>query len=591
MKPFSIQDFPFSYRELLKTLWRFLTPYRGRFLVAASFRLVGDIAWLFPAFGMAKLVEFFTGYHTGASLETLWIILGLWAVASVLRQGGKYFSRTVGYYTTERAAQDAQTESMDHLFRLDLAWHEKENAGNKLKRIDRGSEAINRILRSFLDILIEVAVNIVGMVIILASVDLTISLATSFFVLIFYLISARLGPAANAAAQECTGKEEILNGVLFEGINNIRTVKVLNLATGILARVRKASEQLLAKLRQRIWRFQQRGAILNLWANFFLVAALSAIGWNITQGHYAVGFLILFYGYFNRVYDAVAQLTQIVEETTVSKYSVGRMMDILNTPVSPEESLTALPFPRDWKCISLKDVGFSYGGSAVLRGLTFDINRGQRIGIIGLSGAGKSTLFKLLLKENEQYTGEILVDDIPLRSIKKSSYYKQAAVVLQETEVFNFTLRENITIANPSDAKHEKDIKQALDVAHVTPFLSRLPDGLDTMIGEKGVKLSGGERQRVGIARAVFKKPTLLFLDEATSHLDLESEENIRESLHEFFQSVTAIVIAHRLTTIKEMDRILVLEKGKLIEEGSFKELYDKGGRFYQLWEKQKLVA
>jgi ABC-type multidrug transport system fused ATPase/permease subunit len=159
---------------------------------------------------------------------------------------------------------------------------------------------------------------------------------------------------------------------------------------------------------------------------------------------------------------------------------------------------------------------------------------------------------------------------------------------LQDTEVFNFRLRDNITLANIKDANDEKRLQQAIEVAHVTDFLGKMPQGLDTEIGEKGIRLSGGEKQRVGIARAVFKQPDLLFLDEATSHLDLESEEKIRDSLHCFFQSVTAVVIAHRLSTIKEMDRIIVLEEGRIIEEGPFEELYAKKGRFHELWEKQK---
>ncbi len=160
-------------------------------------------------------------------------------------------------------------------------------------------------------------------------------------------------------------------------------------------------------------------------------------------------------------------------------------------------------------------------------------------------------------------------------------------MVLQETEVFNFTLKENIVLATGQDKP--QDLANALEVAHVDDFLFKLPQGVDSLIGEKGVKLSGGEKQRLGLARAVYKNPQLLFLDEATSHLDLESEQKIQDSLHHVFQSVTAVVIAHRLTTVKEMDTIVVIEKGKLIESGSFNELYKKQGRFFELWEKQKL--
>jgi ATP-binding cassette subfamily B protein len=220
--------------------------------------------------------------------------------------------------------------------------------------------------------------------------------------------------------------------------------------------------------------------------------------------------------------------------------------------------------------------------------VSFDISRGEKVGIVGISGAGKSTLYKLLLKEHENYEGGILFDDIPLRNIKRSSYFKHSAVVLQDTEVFNFKLKDNISLSNVDESENEALLRRAVKIAHVTDFMNKLPDGLDTYIGEKGVKLSGGEKQRVGIARAIFKQPDVLFLDEATSHLDMESEEKIRDSLHSFFQQVTAVVIAHRLSTIKEMDRIIVIEKGEIVESGSFDKLIEKKGRFCELWDKQK---
>ena len=224
----------------------------------------------------------------------------------------------------------------------------------------------------------------------------------------------------------------------------------------------------------------------------------------------------------------------------------------------------------------------------MLSRISFAIGRGEKIGIVGLSGAGKSTIFKLLLKEYEDYKGEIKFDGLSLREISPKDYYAQTAAVLQDTEVFNLSLRENITIGK--EKFDRASFERALDVAHVRGFLHKLPQGVDTLIGEKGVKLSGGEKQRLGIARAVYKEPELLLLDEATSHLDIESEKKIQESLHEFFQSVTAVVIAHRLTTIKEMDRIIVIENGRIVEHGSFSKLMrTPRGRFRELWKKQKI--
>ncbi len=519
----------------------------------------------------------------------LYTILLLWAGAVIVRIGGQYLARTRGFNVLERAQLETQSNAIEHLYHLDIGWHERENAGNKLKRIERGANAIGVLGRIWFNNVIEIAIVLLGMVFIMASIDPMISLVSAVFIATFYGISRKLLKRASAAARAVNIKEEELSGILFEGINNIRTTKVLNMIGPLMRLVRRTSQEALSRIQRRILCFQQRNAALGLWANTFRIAMLVVIARGIFAGNYDVGFLLLFYGYFSRIQESVTELSDVVETYVTSKQEIGRMMEILHVPVYKNGVDGKREFPDHWKTISLRHVGFSYGGEQVLHDVTFDIHRGERIGIVGVSGAGKSTLFKLLLKENEGYTGEIFVDDIPLPKIKKDSYYKRATIVLQETEVFNFSLRENITIANPLMAKDETMLQQALTIAHVTPFLSRLPYGVETHIGEKGVKLSGGERQRVGIARAIFKEPDILFLDEATSHLDLESEEKIRDSLHVFFKKVTAVVIAHRLTTIKEMDRIIVIEKGCVLETGSFDELYKKRGRFFDLWEKQKL--
>ncbi len=215
-----------------------------------------------------------------------------------------------------------------------------------------------------------------------------------------------------------------------------------------------------------------------------------------------------------------------------------------------------------------------------------EIKKGEKIGIVGISGTGKSTLFKLILKLYNNYQGEILFDKDSLHDIKRSSYMQKVAVVPQETELFNLSLKDNITLSQ--DETNEALLQKSLDIAHVKDFSHKLAEGIDSLVGEKGIKLSGGEKQRVGIARAIYRQPELLLLDEATSHLDIESEKKIQEALHTFLKDITAIVIAHRLSTIKEMDRIVVMDQGEVLEVGSFQALIDKKGAFYTLWEKQK---
>jgi ABC-type multidrug transport system fused ATPase/permease subunit len=416
-----------------------------------------------------------------------------------------------------------------------------------------------------------------------------IAFFTSLFLVAYFLISVFYTKRASKAKRTENIKDEELSGLVFESINNIRSVKVMSMVRPLYEKLAKNAGDLYELIYTRIFWFQSGGQMKNMTGQVFRIAILCYIGYGIMRGTYDLGFLVLFYSYFSNIQGAVTKLADVSQDFAIRKQDVGRMISILEVKPVTDIEEGKVPFPAHWQKININNVSFSYGDKKILDNITFTISRGEKIGIVGLSGAGKSTLFKLLLKERETYEGDILIDGVPLRSISKTSYFMRTAVVLQDTEVFNFSLRDNVSLSNFKKNTDEKLLEQALTVAHVNEFARTLPQGIDTQIGEKGVKLSGGEKQRVGVARAIFKNPELLLLDEATSHLDVESEEKIQDSLHTFFQSVTAVVIAHRLTTIKEMDKIIVIENGKIIEEGSFSKLYRSKGRFHELWKKQEI--
>ncbi|MBI2120864.1 MAG: ABC transporter ATP-binding protein [Parcubacteria group bacterium] len=567
----------------------FLLPYRWKFIVATLFRFAADIAWLYPAYGLAVLVTFFTKYTPGASLAPVKQVFVLWMFASIVRYVGMYAAKRIMFAASEQMALDAQLKTVNHLFLLDMGWHEHENSGNKLKKIERGGQSIDRIFRMWINAFIEIGVNFFGIIFILAKFDFTTVALTLGFLATYYVIAFVFRRKASAAAQVVNMKEEEMNGLFFESINNIRSVKVMSMRRPISEMLRNEAKDLYGKVLKRLFWFQTGNSLRGFYANTFRIGVSAFIVYGILHGHYEVGFLILFNTYFMQITTSISELAEVTQEFIIAKLSIGRMTDILREPVGTDKEEGKMSFPKDWQKIVFNKVSFSYGDNEVLSGVSFEVRRGERVGIIGLSGAGKSTLFKLLLKEREPSGGEILIDSIPLEHISKEDYFRHTAAVLQETEVFNFTLRQNIALANNEEAENNELFEKSLHIAHVSDFLSKLPQGADTLIVEKGVKLSGGEKQRLGLARAVFKQPEILLLDEATSHLDVESEEKIRSSLHEFFQSVTALVIAHRLTTVREMDKIIVIEDGKIIEEGSFDELHQKRGRFYELWEKQKL--
>src|SRR3989338_2785588 len=592
MKFHSIEDLKnekYSLFELIKDTIQLLKPYKWRFIAASFIRLLGDLANLYPAFALASLVNFLIDYSSGDSLGYLWQLVGFWFLASLVRSLSQYFCKYMGYSVAAQVAVDSNLKTLKHMFLLDMAWHEKENSGNKIKRIQNAGEGFNKIIRIWFDDTIEIFVNLIAINIIIYRFDHQVLFFLLLFLVTYFLISFFITRRAGQAYYEVNKQEEKVSGLLFETIGNIKTLKVMSMGESLYKVVYGLTVELMKKIKIRVKWFQFRGNLLNFFTATSKLGIILVIIYGITEGRYEVGFLVLFNGYFSDLRASIEELSNATQEFVNSKFSIARMKEILDEPITIDDNKGKFNLPTDWQKIIVKDLSFGYGENQVLSNLSFEVNRGEKVGIVGLSGAGKSTLFKLLLKEREEFTGDIFFDDLSIKKIRKNDYFKQVSVVLQDTEVFNFSLRDNITITTGEDKVRQDLLNQALNIAHISDFIHKLPQGLDTVIGEKGFKLSGGERQRLGIARAIFKEPKVLLLDEATSHLDMESEEKIKDSLHKFFENVTAIVIAHRLTTIKEMDKILVMEDGRIIESGSFNELYAAKGRFHELWEKQKL--
>lgn len=583
------QGSKYSSWQLIIDIAQLLKPYKWRFFLASFIRLLGDLAWLYPAVALASIVTFLTHYQTGQSLDSIWLALGLWFAAAIIRYLSQFFAKYFGYQVAEKAGIDAELKTVRHMCLLDMAWHERENSGNKIKRIQNAGDGFNKILRTWFHSIIEIGVNIIAINIIIAQFDVIVVFILVTFLVTYFFISNLMIRKAGAASYVVNAQEENVSGLFFETINNIRTVKVMSMAKTLHNFLIKSMEDLYKKLRVRIFWYQSRGSLMSFWALGFKILIIIIIINGIVKGRYEIGFLILFTSYFGGLYEAIDELSTSIQDFVTAKFSIARMKDILNEPIVIDDEKGKVPLPPDWQSITIKNVAFSYGENKVLDNISFEVRRGEKVGVVGLSGAGKSTLFKLLLKEREKFDGDIFFDDISIKKLRKNDYFKYVSVVLQDTEVFNFSLRENITITNDKQKNNQQLLKHAIKISRVSDFISKLPQGIETVIGEKGIRLSGGEKQRLGIARAVFKEPQILLLDEATSHLDLESEEKIRDSLHKFFENVTAIVIAHRLTTIKEMDKILVIEDGKIVESGNFEKLYASRGRFYELWEKQKL--
>jgi ATP-binding cassette subfamily B protein len=388
-----------------------------------------------------------------------------------------------------------------------------------------------------------------------------------------------------------TGFEKIdrvwseVTNVLADTIPGIRVVKAFAQEKRETGRFQEANRHNLAvnDRLNKVWSLFSPTVSLLTEAGLLVVWAFGI--WQIGHNEITVGVLTAFLAYIGRFYTRLDSMSRIVSLTQKAAAGAKRIFDVLDQVSSVPEPTNPVHLQRITGAIELRDVGFRYGNRSVIRGLDLTIRPGEMIGLVGHSGSGKSTLVNLICRFYDVSEGSILVDSVDIRSLPVAEYRSHVGLVLQEPFLFFGTIADNIAYGRPAATREE--IVAAARAAHAHEFILRLPHAYDSLVGERGQGLSGGERQRISIARALLIDPRLLILDEATSSVDTETEKEIQKALDNLVRGRTTIAIAHRLSTLRKADRLVVMDRGRIVEIGSHDELMAREGHYFRLYQAQ----
>ncbi|MBO6917312.1 MAG: ABC transporter ATP-binding protein [Rhizobiaceae bacterium] len=477
------------------------------------------------------------------------------------------------------------------LLQHSMSFFADEFAGRVATKVMQTSLAVREAVMKILDTFVYVVVQFLAMIVLLVSIDWRLSIIFLVWFVIYATLLMFFVPKLKVVSQAQADARSIMTGRIVDSYTNIGTVKLFSHAGRELSYAKDSMNPFLVTVfkQMRLVTKLDLGVTYNNNLLLFLVAAVSIWFWslgNISIGAIAVG-IALALRLNGLSHWIMWELAGFFEQVGVVQDGIN----MLTKPVEINDMVGAKSLKAKVGTISYKDVRFHYGKeTGVIENLSLDIKAGEKIGLVGRSGAGKTTLVNLLLRYFDLENGQISVDGIDISTVTQDSLRSQIGMVSQDTSLLHRSVRDNIAYGKP-DASDE-EILDAARRANALEFISGLEDmkgrkGLDAHVGERGVKLSGGQRQRIAIARVFLKDAPILVLDEATSALDSEVEAAIQENLFELMQGKTVIAIAHRLSTISAMDRLIVLDQGAILEEGSHDELVAKGGIYSDLWSRQ----
>ena len=488
-------------------------------------------------------------------------------------------------YATQRMLLKIRSSCFDKLLQLPLSFFETQKTGHLMSRVTNDVSVLQMLVHNFVRFIRDV-VEVVGLTIYIFWLNWKLSLLSMVIIPLIILMIQAFGRKMKKIGTRMQEKVGDINSSLHEYITGVKVVKSFTLEKYMLEKYENSNEESFKVT----MKGQRIHCSVTPIIEFLNAISLVIIFWfgskGVLAGKIDAGVIVSFIAALTSLYKPGRNLAEIYNTTAQALGAADRVFELIDTPVVLKEPENPVEFNKCEGRVEYKNVVFSYkDGETILHDINLNVKPGEIIALVGPSGAGKSTFVNLIPRFYDTSSGEVCIDGVDVKTIASKDLRKFIGMVPQDTYLFAGTIEENIKFGR-LDATHE-EILEAAKLANANEFISNLPNGYNTVLGERGVNLSGGQAQRVALARAFLKNPRILILDEATSALDSETESLIQEALDLLMKDRTTFMIAHRLSTVVNADRIIVLEKGRIVESGRHEELLEKKGLYYQLYNAQ----
>jgi ABC-type transport system involved in Fe-S cluster assembly fused permease/ATPase subunit len=577
----------FNWR-VVKLLMPYLFEFKTRIFLALACLVLTKIASVYLPFILKDIVDVLDSQQENRIYLVPFALVGAYGLARLTIVIFAEIRDTLFGRVTERAIRRIGLKVFQHLHKLDLDFHLNRQTGGLSRDIDRGTSGINFLMRFMIFNIIPTLIEIIMVVgILLVNYGIWFALITLSSIVLYVGYSVYATDWRTRFIREANKADSSSNTRAIDSLLNYETVKYF---TNEDFEAKAYDSQLAtweqAKMKNRLSLFALNGGQA-LIISCSMTAMLALAAYEVTYGNMTLGDFVLINAFMMQLFIPLNFLGFVYREIKGSLANIEHMFELMLRKPTVEDSENAAVLALSQAEIKFEDVSFAYNVKRpIIKNISFTIKPGHKIAVVGESGSGKSTLVKLLFRFYDCDNGKITIDGQNIREVTQHSLRKNIGIVPQDTVLFNDTLFANVNYGEPE--ANEERVNNAFKMAHLSDFVSRLPDGMETVVGERGLKLSGGEKQRVAIARTILKNPRILVFDEATSSLDSQSEQAILSAIKEVAEHRTSLVIAHRLSTIVDADNIIVMQQGEIIEQGTHQDLIVNKGHYYNMWQLQQ---